>query len=115
MLKKHLSEPWFSLVSLNKKKYEGRLNKGDFRDIKVNDIIEFYNDDFEIKRSCKMKVIKIRYFNSFKEMLRKCTLKKCLPTVITLEDGIKIYKKYYSEEQEKEFGIIAMKLTKLID
>ena len=37
--KKHLSEPWFSLVKLNIKTIEGRLIKGDFSKMKINDII----------------------------------------------------------------------------
>ena len=35
---KHLSEPWFSLIKLNIKTCEGRLNKGDFSNMKENDI-----------------------------------------------------------------------------
>ena len=33
--KKHRCEPWFSLVKLNIKTIEGRLNKGDFSNIKL--------------------------------------------------------------------------------
>ena len=38
---KHLSEPWFSLIKLGLKTCEGRLNKGEFSKMKVNDTIEF--------------------------------------------------------------------------
>ena len=36
---KHLSEPWFSLIKLRKKRVEGRLNKGDFSLMKKGDLI----------------------------------------------------------------------------
>ena len=37
--KKHLSEPWFSLIKLKLKTVEGRLNKGDFSKMLVGDNI----------------------------------------------------------------------------
>ena len=39
---KHLSEPWFTLIKLGIKTCEGRLNKGDFSKMKINDTIEFF-------------------------------------------------------------------------
>ena len=43
----HLSEPWFTLISLGLKTVEGRLNKGRFQEMQVNDIIEWHNEDFK--------------------------------------------------------------------
>jgi ASC-1-like (ASCH) protein len=42
----HLSEPWFSLISLGLKTIEGRKNKGRFKEMQVGEIIEWRNDDF---------------------------------------------------------------------
>ena len=53
--KKHLSEPWFSLINLKNKTIEGRLNKGDFKLMNVGDKITFYNDDFH-HRECVVKI-----------------------------------------------------------
>ena len=38
---KHLSEPWFSLVSLKLKTVEGRLNNKVFKEMKPGDTIYF--------------------------------------------------------------------------
>ena len=46
---KHLSEPWFTLIKLGIKTCEGRLNKGDFSNMKVNDTIEFLMKIFRTK------------------------------------------------------------------
>ena len=54
--KKHLSEPWFSLIKLNLKTVEGRLNKGDFSKMNIGDTIIF-NKDFEYRE------IKVKYKN----------------------------------------------------
>ena len=59
MYKKHLSEPWFSLVHQKKKTSDGRLNKGDFKAmnrLNKEDIIEFFNNDSDVKKY-RVKVI----------------------------------------------------------
>lgn len=107
--KKHLSEPWFSLVKLNIKTIEGRLNKGDFSKMKINDIIIFYNEDFNY-REIKVKITKINKFKSFEDYLRKETIKRCLPGFTSINDGLDVYYKYFTKQQEKEYGIVSVHL-----
>ena len=105
--KKHLSEPWFSLIKLNLKTVEGRLNKGDFSKMNIGDTIIFFNKDFEY-REIKVKITKINHFKTFKSYLQKETLKKTLPGFTNLNNGLKVYYKYFSIKQEKEFNIISI-------
>lgn len=105
---KHLSEPWFTLIKLGIKTCEGRLNKGDFSNMKVNDTIEFFNEDFPNKRNFQVKIIKITKYNNFEKYLRSKTLKKTLPGVSNIKEGLDIYYKYYSKEDEKKYKIIAI-------
>ena len=79
---KHLSEPWFSLIKLGLKKAEGRLNKGDFQNMKKNDIIVFQNNDFGSLRSFQVKITSTKKYISFKEYLKKETLEKCLNRIL---------------------------------
>ena len=62
---KNLSEPWFSLIKIGKKKVEGRLNKGDFSLMKIGDIIQWDNDSLGFKRSFITKIKKINHYNNF--------------------------------------------------
>lgn len=101
---KHLSEPWFSLVKLKIKTVEGRLNKGIFINLKVGDIIEFYNDDI-IERRFRVKITKINTYNTFEDYLKKETLKKCLPGYMKIKDGLQVYYKYYSKEDEEKYNV----------
>ena len=39
---------------------------------------------------------------------KKESLKKCLPGIKTFKEGVNIYRKYYSEEDEKNYGIVAI-------
>lgn len=104
---KSLSEPWFSLIKLGLKTVEGRLNMGEFSKFKINDIIEWTNDNFN-KRRIRTKITNITNYNTFEEYLKDKGLNKCLPSMDTIEDGLSVYYKYYKKEDEEQYGIIAI-------
>ncbi len=106
----HLSEPWFSLISLGLKTVEGRLNKGRFQEMKVDDIIEWYNEDFK-KRTVKTKIIEKIEYKTFEEYLEKEGLDKCLPGMPSLEYGLSVYFKYFSKENEEKYGVVAIRIV----
>ena len=103
--KKHVSEPWFSLIQQGIKTVEGRINKGDFAKMTIGDTIIFTNTD--VDWSVTIKDIKI--YNTFEEYLNSETLERCLPhtDIQTIEDGLKVYYQYYSTHEEREFGVKA--------
>ena len=105
-----LKEPWFSLIKLGLKTVEGRLNNGRFSLLKIDDIIEWTNDNFN-KRSIKTKITKITKYNTFEEYLMDKKLNKCLPGIDTIEDGLSVYYNYYKKEDEKENGVIAIEFN----
>lgn len=106
---KNLSEPWFSLIKLKLKQCEGRINKGDFANMNKDDYIVFANDSFGFIRSFRIQITSIKKYSTFEEYLNSETLRKCLPGIENISDGVKIYRKYYSEEDENTFGIIAIR------
>jgi ASC-1-like (ASCH) protein len=108
---KNLSEPWFSLINLGLKTVEGRLKKGDFEKMKINDIIEWTNDEFE-KRQFKTKINEIKYYSTFEEYLINEGLKNCLPGIekYGINHGLSVYYKYYKKEDEVKYGIVSIKL-----
>jgi ASC-1-like (ASCH) protein len=112
---KNLSEPWFSLIKIGKKTIEGRLNKGDFKELKKNDIIKFINNDFSIPRSFLVKIKSTKIYNSFNEYLTNEKLHRCLPGIDTIEEGVSIYYKYYKKSDEEQYKIIAIKFKVIKD
>lgn len=108
-MRKHISEPWFSLIKLGIKTKEGRLNKGTFQNIKIGDIITFENDDFKYKRTIIVEITNITIYTTFREYLKKEQLSECLPSVDTIEEGIKVYNIFYSKEEEERYGILCLK------
>lgn len=113
MQRKHtekVSEPWFSLISLGLKTVEGRKNSGKFKEFEVGDIIEWTNNDFK-PRSVMTKITKKVEYKSFEEYLREEGLDKCLPGMPSIEHGLSVYYKYYTKEQEEQFGVVAIHMV----
>jgi len=109
LLTKDISEPWFSLIKVGLKTVEGRLNKGDFAALTKGDCIKVVNNDLGFIRNYTIKITSIHKYTSFKEYLEKEKLEKCLPGIDTIEDGVKVYYKYYSKEEEEKYKIVAIR------
>ena len=107
----NLSEPWFTLIQLGLKTVEGRKNKGKFKEMKVGDIIEWKNEDFKPRSFLTQITGKAEYPN-FKKYLETEELSKCLPNMekYGIEHGLSVYYKYYTKEDEREFGVVAIRL-----
>ena len=108
----HLSEPRFTVISLGLKTVEGRKNKGKFKEMQVGDIIQWYNDDFK-ERYILTKIIGKAEYKTFEEYLTTEGLYNCLPGIPTLEHGLSVYFKYFTKEDETEFGVVAIRLKLL--
>ena len=105
----HLSEPWFTLISLGLKTVEGRKNKGKFKEMQVGDIVEWENNNFK-ERKILTKITGKAEYKTFAEYLETEGLSKCLPGIPSLEHGLSVYFKYYTKEEESEFGVIAIRI-----
>ena len=105
----NVSEPWFTLISLGLKTVEGRKNKGKFKDMQIGEIIEWTNKDFN-PRSIQTIITKKNAYNTFEEYLNTEKIQNCLPGITNIEDGLSVYFKYFTKEEEKEFGVIAIGL-----
>jgi len=107
----NLSEPWFTLIQLGLKTVEGRKNKGKFKEMKVGDIIEWKNEDFKPRSFLTQITGKAEYPN-FKIYFETEGLSKCLPNMekYGIEHGLSVYYKYYTKEDEQQFGVVAIRL-----
>lgn len=108
-----VSEPWWTHINNGDKVIEGRLNKGIFSQLNVGDTVKWFIKDNENTHSVLTKIEQIKKYNTFEEMLEKSTLKKTLPGIKKMSDGIQIYRQFYSPEKEKQFGVLAIKIKKL--
>ncbi len=109
----HVSEPWFSLIKLGIKTCEGRLNKGTFASLSPGDIIQFENSDFGFNRLAAVRVVESVAYASFAEYLAAEGLARCLPGVDTIDEGRRVYYKYYTAEDEEKSGVLAIQIAVL--
>jgi ASC-1-like (ASCH) protein len=113
LFRKHLSEPWFSLIMIDSKTIEGRLNQGDWAEMREGDKIDFYNEDFGFKREYRVVIVSKKVYPSFETYLRSEGLHKTLPSIQKIEDGLKIYRLFYKQEEEMKSGVVALELKVL--
>ena len=107
----HRMEPYFTFVKNGQKTIEGRLKKGWYRDVMPGDHAIVYNKDES--DSVEVTVKAVRTYNSVREMLEQEPLNKLLPDIKTVEQGISVYKKFYTDEQQKKFGVVAIEVERI--
>ena len=104
-----IQQPWFDLVKKGLKKVEGRLNKGLFAMFKKDDIVMWNNknDKFTVK------VLNVKKYKSFKEMLTTEGLNNVLPNIKTIDDGVNVYRRFYPKEVEEKYGVVAIHMIEV--
>ncbi|NJE05541.1 ASCH domain-containing protein [Thermococcus sp. M36] len=98
-----LQEEYLKAIAEGRKKVEGRLYDEKRQRIRPGDTIIFEN-----KLMCVVK--DIRVYSSFSEMLGKEGLENVLPGVESIEEGVRVYRRFYSEEKEKKYGVAAIEV-----
>ncbi|KAI3700334.1 hypothetical protein L2E82_44960 [Cichorium intybus] len=101
----HVQEPFFSQIKDGQKTIEGRCAGGDYNRIESGSLILF-------NKCLLLQVHDVHCYGSFFDMLSTEDLAKVLPGVETVEEGVQIYRRFYSEEKEKSNGVLAIFLIK---
>ncbi len=112
IFRNHRTEPYFTFVKNGQKTIEGRIKKGWYKYIAPKDHIIVYNA--KETDSVEVLVKKVTTYNTFCEMLEKESFKKIFPDVKSIHQGVKIYKRFYSSEQEKQFGVVAIEIKRVV-
>lgn len=99
-----VQEPYLSFILSGQKTIEGRLNKGKYKDLKIGDILLIGPEEkmFFIER--------ITIYETFREMIEKEGVENVIPDKDNIDDAESIYYKFYKKEQEKEFGVLGIKI-----
>ncbi len=106
--KNHRFEPYFTYIKNGQKTIEGRLRKGLYQNIKVGDHIVVCNEDETDKVEVVVK--RVKNYDSFAELAMNEDLSRLLPNVNTTNEAVEIYREFYTEGQEKEFGVVAIEI-----
>ncbi|XVF37653.1 hypothetical protein REPUB_Repub20aG0028200 [Reevesia pubescens] len=102
----HVQEPFFTQLKDGLKTVEGRCAVGDYNRIASGALLLF-------NKCLILEVQDVHRYSSFFEMLEAESLQKVLPGVETIDEGIQVYRKFYSKEKEMSYGVLAICGVKL--
>lgn len=97
----HVQEPYFSQLKDGLKTIEGRCAVGDYNQIGPGTLLL-------INKCLLLKVQYVKWYASFSEMMEAESLSKVLPGIKIIEEGVQVYRKFYTEEKEKSNGVLAI-------
>lgn len=105
--KENVQEPWFGYIKSGMKTVEGRLDRGDWKNMKVGDWIVWKTPGNDV--TVLTRVVGIRRFGNFKEMIENGGVGNVLPGYSEAEKGVEeVYYKFYSQKLEAEFGVLGI-------
>ena len=103
----HLHPEVFEIVLQGDKDVEVRVNDEKRRNLNVGDTLVFLKRDNEEEKLIA-KVTNLVYFNSFLEITNYYDMKRIYLEETTKDEYINLMKKFYSDEEVKEYGVVAI-------
>lgn len=94
---------WLRKIKKGEKTIEGRLFRGRFKNINEGDVIIW-------NRTLGTIVKRVKVYKSFRQLLEQENIDRILPGVDDVEEGLNVYRKYYSEHDEENLGVVAFEL-----
>ena len=114
-----LSEPFFEQVSAGTKTIEGRLNMIGIKwnDISKGDRVTFTPSGIKPGqpgyREVKCLIVMVHIYPTFKSLLEQEGLRRVLPGVVSIDDGVRIYENFYPIQEQIKNGIIGIELQRI--
>jgi len=110
---KHISSPWYNYLFEGNKTWDVRLQKNDWNKIKVGEHIMYCGEFNNSAKVCCMEITDIKKFSSFKKLIERIPLQKIFPHIGSEKDAQSLFRTWYSEDDEKKYGVIAINLKKV--
>ncbi len=116
----NVSEPWFRALRDGVKTVEGRLHKGKFAALRPGTVLVIARSGPPSARAPSSRaprpfvavVTRVVRYASFAEYLSQEGLARTLPGVKTLEDGVAVYRAFYSAQDEAQHGVAAVHIVR---
>jgi len=110
----YVHSPWFEALFRGDKLHEGRCNMRNSAKMQIGHILEIGlakdNKRVITQATFQRKIKNILKFKSFEEALQTLPLQRVLPGVASVDDGVAIYHKYVSQENEQAHGVLMIEL-----
>lgn len=100
------------------KTIEGRLRTGKFVTLRTGDTISFREDTWEhdniiksIPNAVTATITSTQFFDTFNDMLNAVDYRTAIPSASSQADALAIYRSFYSDGQESEYGVVAIEFS----
>ena len=106
-----INDEYIDYIRREMKLYEGRRYYGNTRNYKVGDVLLMYSS--LKKDECvllRVTIYGIHLFPTFLHALNELPLKEILPNVNNIEDGVKIYHQFVSQETQEKDGVCMIRI-----
>ena len=90
---------YFEMICSGRKSLECRVYYPSVRDVKVGDVVRYFWED----RSYDVKIVSVRRYRNFYEMLKNEDIDKLVPGM-NFKQALKEYQRIYPEWKIKKFG-----------
>ena len=97
----------FSIIKNGVKDVEIRLYDDKRKKLKVGDKIVFYKRPEEIEK-IECTITKLEKYNSFSDVVDNIDMERIYLEGTSKEDYIKLMRRFYSEDEEKNLGVLAI-------
>lgn len=105
-------------IITGRKTIEGRLKRGKFAEYRVDDVIKLRRDvrgDDGVLRDgepdqARVKIIAIREYPDFLSLCQAEGYKRVIPHAASAEEAAGEYNKYYTAEDQAEYGVLAVEI-----
>lgn len=106
------NRPFFNILN-RKKKWEGRLYRGQYKKVKIGDEFVFSNiEDKDEKRTLRVRITSIHVFASFEDAFTMIKTSEAIPGY-SIKECLAIYYGYYPKETIRD-GVVFFG-TKLVE
>lgn len=103
-------------IIAGKKTVEGRLARGKFAHYAPGDIVELRRDFRDESgnlqegepNQARVRIVAIHRYVSFSEMLEREGIANVLPRAKSMKEAIVEYQKYYSNNEQAEYGVLGI-------
>jgi len=101
---------YFQQIQSGLKTVEGRIAKDKFCSLREGQVLEFVSENARLRT----RILELKQFPTFKNLLEHYGLKTCLPALDCLEEGVNVYHSFPNYKQnESKFGVIGIKIELL--
>lgn len=104
----HLHPEIFELVGEDIKDVEVRVNDEKRRKLKIGDTLLFVNRGNE-EETIRVEVMDLIYYSSFEDVTKVFPMERIYKAGVSVSDYIALMNQFYSQEEIKKYGIVAIK------